>query len=97
MARYDFSLDFEYPICGAPPKEKCVMMSGNFRSESHVERNWIAKDHQPKWSITQASPAEKLKLHTSRRSGWEIGQGERQSQSWEPRHQSTKRPHFNPH
>ena len=33
------------------------MMSGNFRSVSHVERKWVAKDHQPKWSITEASPA----------------------------------------
>ena len=27
---YDPSLDFECPICGAPPTERCVMMSGNF-------------------------------------------------------------------
>jgi hypothetical protein len=59
MAGYDPSLDFECPVCGALPKEMCAMMSGNFRSESHVERNWIAKDHQSKWSITKASPAEK--------------------------------------
>ena len=36
------------------------MMSGNFRSESHVERNWIAKDHQLKWPPAKASPAKKL-------------------------------------
>jgi hypothetical protein len=60
MAGYDPSLDFECPVCGALPKEMCAMMSGNIRSESHVERNWIAKDHQPKWSITKTSPAEKL-------------------------------------
>jgi hypothetical protein len=40
-------------------------MNGNFRSASHIERNWVAKDHQPKWSITKASPAKKLKVHTS--------------------------------
>jgi hypothetical protein len=65
MAGYDFSLEFECPICGAPPKEKCVMMSGNFRSASHMERSWVGRVHQPKWSITKASPAEKLKVLTS--------------------------------
>jgi hypothetical protein len=60
MAGYDPSLDFECPVCGAPPKEKCALMSGNFRSESHTERNWVGRDNQPKWSITNASPAEKL-------------------------------------
>ena len=60
MADYDPSLEFDCPICGAPPKERCALMSGNIRSHSHIERNWIAKDHQPKWSITKASLAEKL-------------------------------------
>jgi hypothetical protein len=65
MVGYDPSLDFECPVCGAPPKEMCAMMNGNFRSGSHVERKWIGRDHQPNWSIAKASPAEKLKVHTS--------------------------------
>ena len=65
MADYDISLDLECPICGARPRERCALMSGNFRSASHVERNWVGRDRQPKWSITKASPAEKLIAHTS--------------------------------
>ncbi len=68
-------------------------MSGNFRSASHIERNWVGSGHQPKWSITKASLAVKLRVHTSGKTAWEIGQGERQSQSWEARPQSLKRPH----
>jgi len=97
MADYDFSLEFDCPICGALPKEMCAMMSGNFRSASHIERNWVGRGDQPKWSITKASPAKKLRANTSGKTGWEIGLGERQSQSWELRLQSIKRPHFNPH
>jgi hypothetical protein len=40
-------------------------MSGHFRSASHIERNWIGRDHQPNWLITKASPAEKLLMHES--------------------------------
>jgi len=60
MADYDPSLDFDCPIYGAPPKERCALMSGNIRSHSHIERNWIAKDHQLKWPPAKASPAKKL-------------------------------------
>jgi hypothetical protein len=65
MAGYDPSLDFERPVCEAPPKEMCVTMSGNFCSAFHIERKWIVRDHHPKWSITKACPAEELKAHTS--------------------------------
>ena len=35
----DPSLDFECPICGAVPKEKCTLYSGGPRFESHLERH----------------------------------------------------------
>jgi hypothetical protein len=41
----DASLDFVCPICGANPQERCEMLSGTPRFESHVERWNIAKDH----------------------------------------------------
>jgi hypothetical protein len=43
--RIDVSLDFVCPICGANPQERCEMLSGTPRFESHVERWNIAKDH----------------------------------------------------
>ena len=63
MADYNPSLDFECPVCGAPPLERCALMSGNFRSASHVERNWIAKDHQPRRSISEPAPAKRLPVN----------------------------------
>jgi|SRR5580704_14129965 hypothetical protein len=74
MAGYDFSLEFECPICGAPPQERCVMMSGNFRSASHIERHRIGGDHQTKWPITNASSAIARKPLVSGRS--RVGQNE---------------------
>jgi len=41
------SLDFDCPVCGAMPKQKCFNLAGGFRFESHVERKWIAQDQRP--------------------------------------------------
>jgi hypothetical protein len=46
MARNDLSLEIECPVCGAMPKEKCAMLSGNFCSESHIERCYIAENRR---------------------------------------------------
>jgi hypothetical protein len=40
----DPSLEVECPVCGAMPNKKCAMMSGNFCSESHIERCHIAEN-----------------------------------------------------
>jgi mannose-6-phosphate isomerase len=65
VAAYDPSLDFECPVCGAPVLERCVLMSGNLRSSSHVERNWIAKDRPLKRLIAKASPAGDLTVNSA--------------------------------
>jgi hypothetical protein len=39
------SLDFACPVCNAQPREKCQLLNGKPRFESHVERKWIARDH----------------------------------------------------
>jgi hypothetical protein len=59
MANDDLSLEVECPICGAQELEKCATLSGNFRSESHVERKWIARDHELKRSIPKPFPTRK--------------------------------------
>jgi hypothetical protein len=56
MADHDLSLEYECPICGAQEMQKCATLRGNFRSESHIERRWIARDHQPKPPITHTLP-----------------------------------------
>lgn len=49
MADYDPSLEVECPVCGAMRKEKCAMLSGNFCSESHIDRYYVAEyQHHPK-------------------------------------------------
>jgi hypothetical protein len=53
MRKRFFALDVVCPICAARPNEKCTLLSGAPRYESHVERKWIAKDHNPR-----RSPAE---------------------------------------
>jgi hypothetical protein len=45
MPAPDLSLNFNCPICGAAPQEKCELNSGTPRFQSHVERLDIAKDH----------------------------------------------------
>jgi hypothetical protein len=47
----DPSLDFECPICGAVPKEKCTLYSGGPRFESHLERHDIAEDRNFKPTV----------------------------------------------
>jgi hypothetical protein len=39
------SLDFACPVCNVQPREKCLLLNGTPRFESHVERKWIARDH----------------------------------------------------
>jgi hypothetical protein len=39
-------LDISCPICGAEPHEKCRLLTGLPRFESHVERKWIARDRR---------------------------------------------------
>jgi hypothetical protein len=55
MEDYNHSLDFECPICAAPALEKCTVQTGSLRSESHLERIWIAKDFEPKRLIVKVS------------------------------------------
>jgi hypothetical protein len=59
MVDHDLSLEYECPTCGAQEMQKCATPSGNLRSEPHVERKWIARDHQPKRSIPMPLPARK--------------------------------------
>jgi hypothetical protein len=47
----DPSLDFECPICGAVPKEKCTLYSGGPRFESHLERHDVAEDRNFKPTV----------------------------------------------
>jgi hypothetical protein len=53
-------LDFECPICGAPPGNKCATMSGNFCPETHIERVLIARNHTPKPPSAKALLAKQL-------------------------------------
>src|ERR1039458_3772408 len=55
MANYS-SLDFDCPVCGAMPKQKCFNLAGSFRFESHVERKWIAQDQRFERPPTMAIP-----------------------------------------
>jgi hypothetical protein len=59
MATLCHSLDFVCPACGAQPKEKCQLIGGAPRFESHVERKYIAKDHVLKLSSAKPPPAKK--------------------------------------
>src|ERR1039457_772338 len=64
MAGYDPSLDFECPICRAPPTERCALMSGNFRSASHSERGWIPSQQntaEPTGNLGEAMKVKKTK------------------------------------
>jgi len=56
MANYS-SLDFECPVCGALPKEKCLNLARSFRFEPHVERKWIAQDQRLERPPTMAIPS----------------------------------------
>lgn len=56
MANDDLSLEVECPVCGAQELENCATWSGNFRSESHIERRWFARDHELKKAISQPLP-----------------------------------------
>jgi predicted RNA-binding Zn-ribbon protein involved in translation (DUF1610 family) len=56
MTNYS-SLDFDCPVCGAMPKEKCRNLAGSFRFESHVERKWIAQDQRLERPPAMAIPA----------------------------------------
>jgi hypothetical protein len=53
------ALDFICPICGVQPQERCKLLAGGERFESHLERKYIAKDHEPKKSLTKPPPARK--------------------------------------
>jgi hypothetical protein len=44
MKMTDPSLNFECPVCGAAPHERCETNSGTPRFESHRERRDVAKD-----------------------------------------------------
>jgi hypothetical protein len=50
------SLDFVCPVCKAQPQEKCALSTGVARFESHVERKWIAQDHQRKIDLVEDPP-----------------------------------------
>jgi hypothetical protein len=39
------SLDVACPICKVQPQERCVLLAGAPRFESHVERKNMAQDH----------------------------------------------------
>jgi hypothetical protein len=58
MADQDLSLEVECPICGAQELQKCATLSGNFRSESHIERKWMARDRELKRSIPKPDPGQ---------------------------------------
>jgi hypothetical protein len=51
------SLDFVCPVCKAQPQEKCALSTGAPRFESHVERKWIARDHQRKVELEEPPPS----------------------------------------
>jgi hypothetical protein len=59
MQKLYLALDIVCPVCGAQPQEKCKLTSGAPRFESHVERKYIAKDHNLKRSATKPPPAKK--------------------------------------
>jgi hypothetical protein len=42
----DLSLNFRCPVCAAQPDQKCVLMTGDPRFNSHAERGWIADDYR---------------------------------------------------
>jgi hypothetical protein len=52
------TLDFVCPVCKAQPQEKCTLSTGFPRFESHVERKWIAKDHNRKLEIEEPPQSE---------------------------------------
>jgi hypothetical protein len=53
------SLDFACPVCGSQPLEKCILLSGVPRFQSHIERKWIARDHvHERQSSVRPFPAE---------------------------------------
>ena len=53
MPKRYFALDVVCPICAARPRERCTASTGAARFESHAERKWIAKDHNPKRLLPQ--------------------------------------------
>jgi hypothetical protein len=57
MAKVFRSLDFVCPICGVQPEERCRLIGGGLRFESHIERKYIAKDSQRKRSTTKPKEA----------------------------------------
>jgi hypothetical protein len=52
------TLDFVCPVCKAQPQEKCTLSTGFPRFESHVERKWIAKDHNRKLELEEPPQSE---------------------------------------
>jgi hypothetical protein len=54
----DFSLDIPCPICLAQAQKKCELLTGAPRSESHVERKWIAQDLHRKTVFEEPAPFE---------------------------------------
>lgn len=56
MPNGDYSLNFACPTCGAPPREKCELMSGDPRFTSHIERWGMAKDYLRDHGFREKSP-----------------------------------------
>jgi hypothetical protein len=56
MPNGDYSLNFACPTCGAQPWEKCRLLSGTARFNSHIERWYIAKDYLRDTSFCEKGP-----------------------------------------
>jgi len=56
-------LDFVCPVCAAQPREECELRTGAPRFEPHVERKWIAGDHNPEQPLDRPRLAKKPPQH----------------------------------